>query len=227
MNKITLDYSYMPAWAASRAISQFESAVNLRLFQENYKRSQRRLNYADVIQVLRECISDNNFGEVNGGTVANAYNYPATTVACVGWRTRNKIILRIGCRRANSNASPVTWAGITSVRDAHVQTFVESEKLRETDIQIPTKLARLIIANAGIAKLSEFPNWETKSVEVIREDSLAAGNCQASTDSLISLLGSPKSMVANELMRRTATVAANLLPYAWRAIQFAINDEKR
>lgn len=58
-----------------------------------------------------------------GGTVANAYRYPAYTTAVVAVRAGDDVWYRAA--RVNAKGSPVTWAGIASTRDRDAHAWAE------------------------------------------------------------------------------------------------------
>lgn len=202
---------------------KIQEQINSQLNRVNGKSRARTINFEDVIQVLRE-VTDRGFGWINGGTVANAYGYPAKASACLGWKRGKTIVLRFGTKNATKAASKVTWAGITANTAKHKTAFIANEEPKpETDVVVPARIARFLIVARAAQALVDFPEWEQKGFSVTRSDSLAAGNCVAITCDLILKLGRPEALPANELMRRTSEIAPHLLKYAWRAVGVAEN----
>lgn len=90
------------------------------MHQVNYRRRTRRLSETDVRQVLAEAREDQ-YGWTSGGTVARAYDYPASTAAVAAIRLDDcTFAIRFGVADAHRDHSRVTWFGPHDKRDESV-----------------------------------------------------------------------------------------------------------
>jgi hypothetical protein len=80
----------------------------------------RRIDRTDVLNALRDAL-ETSVGYLSGGTVANAYDYPATCAAVAAVRASDgTVAIKTGSHNAHRESSPVTWFGPRSSRTAHL-----------------------------------------------------------------------------------------------------------
>jgi hypothetical protein len=96
------------------------------LDRANARRRTRCINMNDLEDTIKEAIDDG-YGYVTGGTVANAYKYPATAAACAAVRLGETVLVRVGSVNASKTHSPVTWFGPASARDKVVREWIEKQ----------------------------------------------------------------------------------------------------
>ena len=106
-------------------LDKLESA----LARANYRRQTRRINSNDVIEVIRDA-HETGYGYCTGGSVPNAYKYPATA-ACVAAvcldSDHNTVLVRFGSCNAQKTASPVSWFGPQSKRENAVLDWLKDQ----------------------------------------------------------------------------------------------------
>lgn len=210
-------------------IHQVITAIHDRLEYANGRRRVRRCDLGDVAQAIAEAI-EHQIGWVRGGTVANGYAYPAstTTVLAAHRPQHDDIVIMIGEADAHRDASPVTWAGVRSVRPRHL-----AEWRARLDAALPEDAIRLTRAEAEtiVQLVRRRAVWQnillarrarvSPATLVTRADSLAAGNCPRETDRVAGWFAGRAAVPADELLSAVQQRAPHLVPYALRAIQRA------
>jgi hypothetical protein len=97
--------------------------VERHLKRINYRRRTRRINILDIADVLHQMLRSG-VGFQRGGTVANAYDYPADTAAVAAVKLDDgTIALQFGVCGAKRSASPVTWFGPSSRRWTDIESW--------------------------------------------------------------------------------------------------------
>lgn len=94
------------------------------LCDANYRRSKRRIDVGDVRSVVKDAWRCG-VSYRSGGWVANAYKYPATTVAVAACRVHDSVYLKLGVHNARKSSSEVTWFGPLSCRPTHIHDWVQ------------------------------------------------------------------------------------------------------
>ena len=79
--------------------------IETMLGRANGRRRERLLSMSSVMSCLRDVVEGCEYSGHNGGTVANAYNYPATTTHVMAARVEGRVFLGITTSDAKS-ASP-------------------------------------------------------------------------------------------------------------------------
>lgn len=206
----------------------------------NGKRRVRTLHMDDVLQAIHEAVRDA-YGYRNGGTVANAYKYPAIqTCVLAATRTNGDVMVCVGIAYANKGAAPrprvlareIPTITVDSprVRTA-VRKWANRPKKAHAAICVPRRLAlraiaeRRRLARAKVAlRLPEVTPY--LHVEVTREDSLRAGNCPMETGRVARWWPGQTSVPAPVLWQRVLQREPELTTFAWRAIVAAAEREK-
>lgn len=92
-------------------------AASAALKTANGRRRERTLHLSDVTNcVVRAWRRRGNPATAEGGTVANAYGYPAWRTLCLAVRSGRRVRVACAVGRANKGASDVTPFGISSAR---------------------------------------------------------------------------------------------------------------
>jgi hypothetical protein len=183
----------------------------------NYRRRVRRIDMSDVAQALREA-RRSGIGYVSGGTVANAYKYPASTAAVAAVRIPGGYYVRAGSHDARRGSSQVTWFGPDSCRERHLRGWRE-QQTRETLLAggwialTPREVVGIL--RKRVATITGAPG-----VTVTIEDSLAAGNCPHETRRVAEALAVDR-ISAPRLAQWIARHEPSLVRYAQRAIDYA------
>ena len=160
----------------------------------NYRRRTRTISMRDVAQVLREAARDG-VGYHSGGTVARAYDYPASTAAVAAVHLADGTsAIKFGSHDAHRDRSQVTWFGPRSCRDGDLPAWHAIQtvnSLKENDWIILTRRDVVQILRSQRRRYDELLT-NIPLVTVTREHSLAAGNCRIETDRIASVLGVDK-----------------------------------
>lgn len=206
---------------------QIEYEITKALSAANGRRRERTLTMADVAQALRESLIDDpsagyGFGYVNGGTVANAYGYPAFQTKIVATRRRREIRLRIFQDRANKGSG----TGLPFNRNATDATAREAIDARHSNpivafgqIRLTTRDARRLIERYEIASDPVGVDTGLDLDAVISvEASLAAGNCERETARVREWVGKDTATVREVVEAIRAHNADHLIRYVGRIV---------
>ena len=216
--------SYSPGRGRKEVSMTQVERVEKKIAEVRGKARTRTVDGRDLLQVLDEART-NGYGLRAGATVANSYGFVASRMRLLAVRGPKCYGVKVNWGNASRGASEFPDGGR---QDANIRECARLQKRgfprKAGWLRIPTAEVTVILAERRLrARVEAQREWPepVPQVEVTRDDSLRAGNCERETERVAKWFGDRVAIPASELRQTILSREPEIAYYARRAVEAA------